>query len=147
MEWSAQIIDQSLQGFAGGVIIGISVSMMLILNGRVTGISGIVNGVLSPEKGDTLWRVLFIAGLFVGGLVLSAISPTAFEGALQTEPWTLILAGLLVGFGTIMGSGCTSGHGVCGISRLSVRSLVATAIFMAGGIVTVAMMRLAGVLS
>lgn len=105
-----------INALLGGVIIGISVSLMLLLNGRVTGISGIVNGILSPLKGDTAWRVLFIVGLLLGGLVLKVLRPTTFDGVLTTDTWTVISAGLLVGFGTVMGSGCTSGHGVCGIS-------------------------------
>ncbi|MEK6628384.1 MAG: YeeE/YedE thiosulfate transporter family protein [Bdellovibrionota bacterium] len=130
----------------GGGIIGISVSLMLLLNGRVTGISGIVNGILSPLKGDTAWRVLFVAGLFFGGLILKVLRPTTFDGVLATDTWTLISAGLLVGFGTVMGSGCTSGHGVCGISRLSLRSLAATIIFIVAGIAAVCFFKKIGIL-
>jgi len=130
----------------GGVIIGVSVSLMLLLNGRVTGISGIINGVLTPLKGDTAWRILFVVGLFLGGLVLKILRPTIFEGALVTDTWTLVVAGLFVGVGTIMGSGCTSGHGVCGISRLSPRSLVATVVFILVGVVAVYLFRSSGVL-
>lgn len=129
----------------GGVIIGISVSLMLLWNGRVTGISGIINGTLSPVKGDTGWRVLFIVGLLIGGLTLKALNPNVFSGSLQTETWTTVAAGLLVGFGTILGSGCTSGHGICGISRMSPRSLVATIIFIAAGVIAVAVCRQLGV--
>ncbi len=121
----------------GGVCIGIAVSMMLFLNGRVTGISGIVNGVLTPQKGDTLWRVLFVVGLVSGGLVLSVVRPESFFDSTQMSWSRVIIAGLFVGFGTIMGSGCTSGHGICGISRMSVRSLVATAVFIGAGILSV----------
>lgn len=134
-----------INALMGGVLIGVSVSLMLILNGRVTGISGIINGALSPVKGDTLWRVLFIVGLFLGGLVMKLMSPNVFENTLSAEAWTTVAAGLLVGFGTILGSGCTSGHGVCGISRLSPRSLVATVIFMAAGIAAVFIFRKLGV--
>lgn len=88
----------------GGVIIGIAVSLMLLWNGRVTGISGIINGALSPVKGDTSWRVQFIAGLILGGLTLKILKPGIFGGALPTETWTVVVAGLLVGFGTILGS-------------------------------------------
>ena len=136
-----------INALLGGAIIGISVSLMLLFNGRVTGISGIVNGVLSPLKGDTAWRVLFVMGLFAGGLALKVASPeTLSVGALMTETWTLVVAGLLVGFGTVMGSGCTSGHGVCGISRWSIRSLVATVIFIGAGVVAVYLFRMLGVL-
>ena len=129
----------------GGVIIGIAVSLMLLWNGRVTGISGIINGTLSPLKGDTGWRVLFIIGLLVGGLALRVLNPNVFSGNLETDTWTTVVAGLLVGFGTILGSGCTSGHGVCGISRMSVRSLVATIIFISAGVVAVVVFRRLGV--
>ena len=129
----------------GGVIIGIAVSLMLLWNGRVTGISGIINGTLFPVKGDTSWRVLFIIGLIIGGLTLRALNPNIFSGSLPTDPWTTVVAGLLVGFGTILGSGCTSGHGVCGISRMSVRSLVATIVFIVAGVVAVAVFRMLGV--
>ncbi len=129
----------------GGVIIGIAVSLMLLWNGRVTGISGIINGTLSPVKGDTGWRVLFIIGLLLGGLALKVLNPNIFSGNLETDTWTTVVAGLLVGFGTILGSGCTSGHGVCGISRMSVRSLVATIIFIAAGVVAVVVFRRLGV--
>lgn len=134
-----------INALLGGVIIGISVSMMLMFNGRVTGISGIINGALSPVKGDTLWRVLFVAGLILGGFVMRALNPNVFGGALETAGWTTVAAGLLVGFGTILGSGCTSGHGVCGISRMSPRSLVATVVFIAAGIGAVALFRQVGI--
>lgn len=135
-----------INALLGGAIIGISVSLMLYWNGRVTGISGIINGVLSPLKGDTLWRVMFIAGLVLGGLTLRALNPQVFTGQLATADWTVIVAGLLVGVGTIMGSGCTSGHGVCGISRMSPRSLAATITFIAAGVGAVTLFRNLGVL-
>ncbi len=135
-----------INALLGGVIIGISVTAMFLLNGRVAGISGIVNGILSPLKGDTAWRVLFLAGLFLGGLVLQVLQPTMLGGALEVDTWTVVVAGLLVGFGTIMGSGCTSGHGICGISRLSPRSLVATITFMIAGVAAVYFFRQFGVL-
>lgn len=129
----------------GGVLIGISVSLMLMWNGRVTGISGIINGVLAPAKGDTQWRVLFIVGLVLGGLVLGQLRPNTFENTINADMWTVVAAGLLVGFGTILGSGCTSGHGVCGISRMSPRSLVATIVFMVAGVAAVYLFRKFGV--
>ncbi|MFN3698305.1 MAG: YeeE/YedE family protein [Pseudobdellovibrio sp.] len=129
----------------GGVLIGISVSLMLFWNGRVTGISGIINGILSPVKGDALWRVLFVFGLLLGGVVMGQLNPKVFENTVRSEVWTTVVAGLLVGFGTILGSGCTSGHGVCGISRMSPRSLVATLVFMAAGIAAVYLFRGLGV--
>lgn len=134
-----------INALLGGLLIGTSVSLMLLLNGRVTGISGIINGTLSPVKGDTLWRVLFIVGLFLGGVVMGQINPNVFTNTIEVSSWTTVVAGLLVGFGTIMGSGCTSGHGVCGISRMSPRSLVATVVFMAAGIAAVFIFRNLGV--
>lgn len=135
-----------INALLGGSIIGLSVSLMLLWNGRVTGISGIINGLLSPTKGDSLWRALFVVGLILGGLVLKALNPGTFAGQLPTDTSTVIIAGLLVGFGTILGSGCTSGHGVCGISRMSPRSLVATVTFIAAGVVAVFIFRKLGVL-
>lgn len=134
-----------INALLGGVLIGTSVSLMLLWNGRVTGISGIINGALSPAKGDTQWRWLFIIGLFLGGLTMKQLNPKVFENTLNSEVWTTVAAGLLVGFGTVMGSGCTSGHGVCGISRMSSRSFVATVIFMVAGIAAVYLFRLSGV--
>ncbi|MDZ4083143.1 MAG: YeeE/YedE thiosulfate transporter family protein [Bdellovibrionales bacterium] len=134
-----------INALIGGAIIGIAVSVMLLFNGRVTGISGIINGALTPQRGDTLWRVLFIAGLVLGGFALRGLSPAVFDGDLPTSEWTTVVAGLLVGFGTIMGSGCTSGHGVCGISRMSIRSLVSTMTFIAAGVAAVALFRKLGI--
>lgn len=133
-----------MNSLLGGALIGVSVSLMLLWNGRVTGISGILNGALSPVKGDTLWRVLFLAGLFTGGLLLGQIMPDAFTNNLNNSTFKVLLAGLLVGFGTVMGSGCTSGHGVCGIARLSPRSIVATISFMIAGVLTVVALRWIG---
>ncbi len=124
----------------GGILIGLSASAMLLLNGRIAGISGILAGVLKPVKGDTFWRGCFLAGLFAGGLLLRLVDPVAFDFGLIRPLPLLILAGLLVGFGTRLGSGCTSGHGVCGVSRLSPRSLVATGTFIAAGAATVYVM-------
>lgn len=135
-----------INALLGGALIGIAVSLMLLWNGRVTGVSGIVNGALEPVAGDMLWRVLFVAGLIAGGLVLRLLNPQVFAGQLDTGLASTAAAGLLVGFGTVLGSGCTSGHGVCGISRLSPRSLVATATFVAAGIAAVAAFKALGVL-
>lgn len=121
----------------GGVCIGLAVSFMLFLNGRVTGISGIINGILVPQKKDTFWRVLFIVGLLAGGAFIRLLQPDAFLNLTMTSTFEIIIAGVLVGFGTVMGSGCTSGHGVCGISRMSMRSLVATGVFILAGILSV----------
>jgi uncharacterized membrane protein YedE/YeeE len=135
-----------MNALMGGALIGLSVSLMLLFNGRVTGISGIVNGILTPAKGDTLWRVLFVAGMVFGGFVLQGLNPNVFAGNLDNPLWTTVVAGLLVGFGTVMGSGCTSGHGVCGISRMSVRSLVATITFIGAGVIAVLIFKKLGLL-
>jgi uncharacterized membrane protein YedE/YeeE len=121
----------------GGILIGLSASAMLLLVGKIAGISGILAGVLKPVRGDSLWRIYFLGGLFAGGLLLRLLLPGAFDfGIIRTFP-QLTIAGLLVGFGTRLGSGCTSGHGVCGVSRLSRRSLVATATFIFTGALVV----------
>lgn len=117
-------------------MIGLAAVLLLKLNGRIAGISGIVNGALSMQAGDRLWRVLFVAGLVLGGAVYQ-IATGELLIARQGFPITrLVIAGLLVGFGTRLGSGCTSGHGVCGIARLSKRSMVATLVFLGTGMIT-----------
>ncbi|HLK87682.1 MAG TPA: YeeE/YedE thiosulfate transporter family protein [Candidatus Binataceae bacterium] len=119
--------------FIGGVLIGLSAAAMLLLNGKIAGISGILAGVLRPVKADTLWRACFLAGLLTGGLMLRAYLPQAFDFGTIRSPGALTVAGLLVGFGTRLGNGCTSGHGICGTARLSGRSIAATATFMVAG--------------
>jgi uncharacterized membrane protein YedE/YeeE len=116
---------------AGGVLIGVAAAMLVLLNGRIAGISGIVGGLFTPRATDVAWRVAFILGLL--------LAPVLMKGAPRIEASfpALIVAGLLVGLGTSYGSGCTSGHGVCGLSRLSPRSLVATVAFMLAGMATV----------
>ncbi len=122
---------------AGGVLIGLGAATLLVLNGRIAGISGIVDGLLHPRSPDMPWRAAFVAGLVGTSAVLAAIRPDAFAIDITRSPVTFALAGLLVGVGTRLGSGCTSGHGVCGIGRGSVRSLVATLTFMLTGGLTV----------
>jgi uncharacterized membrane protein YedE/YeeE len=121
----------------GGVLIGLAASLLALVGGRVAGISGILGGVFTPGAEGRGWRVQFLAGLGVGGLLLLLISPAVFASAGRSWP-TLALAGLLVGFGARLGGGCTSGHGVCGLSQLSKRSLVATLTFMAVAMISVA---------
>ncbi len=126
----------------GGALIGLAISLMLYLNGRVTGVSGIISGALSRSNGDLSWRINFILGLILGGFALKYFYPQAFATDLQRSlPW-LIIAGILVGFGTVMGGGCTSGHGICGLSRFSRRSQVATMVFMIFGIISATGFRL-----
>ena len=110
--------------------------MFLLLNGRIAGISGILGGLLRPVKGDIGWRVAFVAGLIFSPIAFSVAAPLPAV-QIDADAASLIMAGLLVGIGTRYGSGCTSGHGVCGLSRLSPRSMVATAMFMLAGFVTV----------
>ena len=114
----------------GGIMIGLSASAMLLLEGKIAGISGIFAGVLNPAKGELLWKSSFVAGLITGGVVLRMFCPGAFNFGIVRPYGLLAVAGLLVGFGTRLGSGCTSGHDLCGISRLSPRSIVATATFV-----------------
>jgi len=125
---------------AGGLLIGLAAAMFVLLNGRIAGISGILGGLLRPVRGDAGWRVAFIAGLVAAPLayrMFSALPPLQVAAGYDL----LVVAGLLVGFGTRYGSGCTSGHGVCGISRLSARSLIATITFMGAGFAAVFVMR------
>src|SRR5947209_315901 len=117
---------------AGGMLIGVAVAILLLLNGRIGGVSGIVGGLLRPAAGDVAWRLTFILGL-VSAPVLYAVVASPSPVRIEASGTTLIIAGLLVGAGTRYGSGCTSGHGVCGLSQLSPRSLVATLAFMAAG--------------
>ena len=125
---------------AGGLLIGLATAMFLLFNGRIAGISGILGGLLRPIAGDIGWRIAFVAGLVGAPLVygLAAGLPSVHVDA---DIVTLVVAGLLVGVGTRFGSGCTSGHGVCGLSRLSPRFMVATASFMLAGFVTVFFVR------
>jgi uncharacterized membrane protein YedE/YeeE len=126
-----------LASLAGGSLIGCAAALFWLLSGRVAGVSGIAGGLLAPRRGDFAWRALFLAGLATGGLLASRLWPDAFGGEVGAPAGMLILAGLLVGFGTGRASGCTSGHGVCGVARLSPRSLAATGTFMATGVATV----------
>lgn len=124
----------------GGVLVGLAASWLLLGNGRVAGIAGILAGLLRPAAGETGWRLAFVAGLLAGGAVLAVLHPAALEVRAPVSRPFLALAGLLVGYGTRLGNGCTSGHGVCGVSRLAPRSLVATATFLATGAMTVALL-------
>jgi uncharacterized protein len=125
---------------AGGVLIGVAAAMFFLLNGRIAGISGVLGGLLRPLRGDIAWRIAFVAGLAGAPLLYALFTPLPLP-TIEAGTGGLVVAGLLVGIGTRYGSGCTSGHGVCGISRLSVRSLAATATFMASGFITVFVLR------
>lgn len=130
-----------LPSLLGGILIGLSASLLLLFNGRVAGISGITGGLLTPKSGELGWRMAFTGGLVLGGALLVAFLPRTMGAPVVSSAGVTILAGLLVGFGSRLGSGCTSGHGVCGISRVAKRSLVATMTFMFTGAVTVFVMR------
>jgi len=133
IDWNAFTPWASL---GGGALIGVAAAMFLLLNGRIAGISGVLGGLLKPEKGDITWRVAFIAGLVLAPLLYLLLAE--WPATQIDASWgALVLAGLLVGVGTRYGGGCTSGHGVCGLSRLSPRSAVATLVFMAAGFATV----------
>jgi len=127
---------------AGGVLLGLASAAFILLNGRVLGISGILGGLLVPRRSDASWRVFFLMGLLLAPFTLSLLLPTLIQTPrIEAGNAAIVVAGLLVGLGTRYGSGCTSGHGVCGLSRLSPRSLVATLAFMASGFVTVYVIR------
>ena len=142
-------MNQFIMAALGGGIIGLAASILLLSLGRVAGISGITFSLFNPEKKDKDWRLAFVVGLLSGGGLLAVVMPSVFNVASEIPfarpTWMMGLAGLLVGFGTQMGSGCTSGHGVCGITRLSMRSLVATGTFMTVGMAIATL--LVGVLS
>ena len=129
-------LSSALNGLAGGVLIGLAAAALLALRGRIAGISGILGGALLPSEGGRGWRIAFLIGLPLGaGLAWTAGAETPL--LTESRPALLLGAGLLVGFGTQLGSGCTSGHGVCGLARGSIRSLVATGVFMAVAAATV----------
>ena len=129
-----------LSSLAGGLLIGVATALFLLFNGRIAGISGIVGGLLRPIAGDIRWRTAFVLGLLGAPLVYGLAAPLP-SVRVDADMTMLVVAGLLVGVGTRYGSGCTSGHGVCGLSRLSSRSMVATASFMLAGFVTVFVVR------
>jgi len=127
----------------GGILIGLAALLLLVLNGRVMGISGIVGGLVSPgaEKGERSWRLVFIAGVILGPFLIMQMTGAPIEIRPASSGFWLMASGLIIGLGTAIGSGCTSGHGICGLARLSIRSLVAVMIFMASAIITVGLTR------
>jgi len=122
-----------LASLAGGVLIGLAAVAMLLFAGRIGGISGIYGGLLTADRGDTAWRAWFIGGLMAGATLMAFLHPESLDIVINKTPLAVIVAGLLVGIGARLGSGCTSGHGVCGVGRLAPRSLVATTVFMMTG--------------
>ncbi|MFV8570992.1 YeeE/YedE family protein [Marinobacter sp. SBS5] len=129
-----------VSALAGGILIGLAAASFLLLNGRIAGISGILGGLLTPVRNDIIWRTAFLGGL-IGAPIVWLLFAELPEIEINAGFPAIIIAGLLVGVGTRYGSGCTSGHGVCGLSRLSPRSLVATLSFMATGFITVYVIR------
>ncbi|PCC13255.1 YeeE/YedE family protein [Pseudoalteromonas sp. JB197] len=120
----------------GGALIGIACTLLLVLYGKIAGISGIVKSVFAKANSGSRWQLYFILGLLLAGVAVRVFAPFLLEGELQLSPWLIIVAGLLVGVGTTLANGCTSGHGVCGMSRFSTRSWVATCTFMLVAIIT-----------
>lgn len=125
----------------GGAIIGLAASLMLLLQGRIFGVTGILAGVFFSKGKDRSWRIATVIGLMTGAMFIHFIRPEYFHYEFKGDLWMMVVAGFLVGFGTRLGSGCTSGHGICGLPRLSYRSLVAVCTFMATGAVTVYIFR------
>lgn len=125
------------QSLFGGILLGVSVTLLMLFNGKIAGISGVINGLITPKKGEYSWRLLFFAGMIIGGLISVAVLGVSSPNTDGIPLPILAVAGLLVGMGTRLANGCTSGHGICGIGRLSKRSLVATMVFMFTAAVTV----------
>ncbi|WP_435628538.1 YeeE/YedE family protein [Candidatus Ferrigenium straubiae] len=134
-------IDAFLPALIGGALIGIAATLLLWLNGRLAGVSGILWRLFFANPGDMLWRVLFLAGVVGGAAVYYAMYDNAPAARATFPVWLLVVSGFLVGYGTSLGNGCTSGHGVCGLGRLSLRSLVATLVFLLTAIVTTFVVR------
>ena len=128
-------------GLLGGLLIGLAVALTLLLNGRIAGISGIVGALLNPKAGDSGWRAAFVVGLPLGALAYILVAGGPAPVDMLASPPAILVGGLLVGFGTRMGAGCTSGHGVCGLALLSWRSAVATAVFFVVAMLTVFLTR------
>lgn len=130
-----------VSGLIGGLLIGVAAALLLLLNGRISGISGIVGGLLVPKSSDAGWRLVFVVGLLIGAFGYMLATGGTLVVRMQAPVPVLVAAGLLVGFGTRFGSGCTSGHGLCGIARLSKRSIVASAVFFGVAMLTVFVLR------
>ncbi|WP_370690772.1 YeeE/YedE family protein [Methylicorpusculum sp.] len=130
-----------LSSFSGGLLIGLAATLLLLFNGRIAGISGIMSGLISPGKGEIFWRLVFLLGLVLGALLVKAVIPDSIKIREGFPYGLLAIGGFLVGFGTRMANGCTSGHAVCGIARLSKRSIAATLTFIVSGMMTVYLLR------
>ncbi len=125
-----------ISALIGGALIALSLAIMLITTGRITGLSGLFAGFLRGTAGDWAWRAYFVAGMFVVGGVFRVLEPSTFDRAARVPLWLVAISGVLVGVGTRASNGCTSGHGLCGMSRLSKRSIIATITFFGVGVVT-----------
>jgi len=125
-----------VSALAGGALIAASLALMLITTGRVAGLSGVLAGFLRVERGDWGWRAWFLVGMLGTGAIFAALRPETFDRATAAPLWLVAVSGVVVGIGTRLGNGCTSGHGLCGMSRLSRRSIVATLVFFAAGVIT-----------
>lgn len=122
----------------GGVMVGLAAALMYAFNGKIAGVSGVLGGLIGDEdRGDRLWRVVYVIGMLVGGVGAAAVLPERIGTEIAAGAMTMGIAGFLVGYGTRLGNGCTSGHGVCGLARLSLRSLIAVLVFMGSGAITV----------
>ncbi|MDX1528648.1 MAG: YeeE/YedE family protein [Gammaproteobacteria bacterium] len=141
--WSDRMIENftPVSGAVGGILIGIAATLLLAGSGRIAGISGIAGGLLGRVPGDSAWRVLFLLGLVLGAGVYQLVTAAPLEVQIDISAPLLITAGFLVGFGTRLGGGCTSGHGVCGIARFSARSIVATVVFIGVAMATTFVLR------
>ena len=137
INWAELTITNS---FLGGILIGVAASVFILFNGKIAGISGIVGGLFRPKKNDFAWRVMFILGLVISPIIYNLISPLPTV-TINTSKGVIVIAGVLVGLGSRFGSGCTSGHGVCGVARISPRSILATISFILSGAITVAIIK------
>jgi uncharacterized membrane protein YedE/YeeE len=132
---------------AAGAAFGAAAGLLLVFNGRIAGISGVMAGLSSPRRGDVTWRIAFVVGLLAGGSVIAALLPSSFVESHRAAPPLLAAAGLLIGLGARLANGCTSGHGVCGVSRFSPRSIAAVSIFTLAGAATLVAVRALGVVT
>lgn len=130
-------LNDATMALAGGALIGLAAASWLVLTGKTAGVSGMLYGMVKPEKSESGWQASFLLGLLIGGIGLSLFWPERLPDLAGGKLWVFGVAGLLVGFGTRLGGGCTSGHGVCGIGRFSMRSIVGTCVFMATGVAAV----------
>jgi uncharacterized protein len=126
---------------SGGILIGFAATLLLLFNGRIAGISGMMGGLMNASRTEVFWRIAFLTGIIIGAFLFHLIKPDFYQPRENFPVWLLALGGFLVGFGTRMGNGCTSGHAVCGIARFSIRSIAATITFMATGFLTVYIIR------